>query len=322
MTINSQRSFRHFFLSIFFFDLFFLTLAFFVWAIRDQAVSTTGYYSMLLIVLILILGAIYVPYRYYKNAPNISINEESISFNKEKLNWTDLEEIEMTGKRPFKFMWERREGLMLKFKGITERYIFDDLYENTPAIKTFIQTITLGQQLPNSTNSVFSGDQSIESGKFVYYKSYQLFCIEGIALWLFCGGAFYAALRSIVEQGNKQMFWPPTLFILIFLPFLSTRMYYFGLSDKYLLVKNHNFFWIKKRYDLAGVKEVVFEQRNRMPVTLRIINNDFTSQAFPAATLWSKKWMQLKQDLENKNIKVRNECGVSYEPFEFKLFND
>jgi hypothetical protein len=30
--------------------------------------------------------------------------------------------------------------------------------------------------------------------------------------------------------------------------------------------------------------------------------------------------MELKQILEEKNIKVRNEC-VHYEPFEFKLYN-
>lgn len=29
----------------------------------------------------------------------------------------------------------------------------------------------------------------------------------------------------------------------------------------------------------------------------------------------------LKEDLEKKGIKVRNEC-VHYEPFEFKFFND
>jgi len=72
---------------------------------------------------------------------------------------------------------------------------------------------------------------------------------------------------------------------------------------------------------MTDIKEVVFEQRSKLPVTLRIINNDFTSKTYPATTLWSKTWLQLKADLESKGIKVRNEC-VYYEPFEFKFFND
>jgi hypothetical protein len=73
-------------------------------------------------------------------------------------------------------------------------------------------------------------------------------------------------------------------------------------------------------YRLSDIREVVFELPYKMPVSLRIITNDFESKLYPAATLWSKKWIELKDELEKKNIKVRNE-GVYYEPFEFKLFN-
>jgi hypothetical protein len=313
-------------------------MALLLWSIHDEALSEIGYIIMLLMVVVLVFGAFYTTIRYFKNAPSISVNEESIAFGKAVYYWRELENIEMTGKQPFKFMWEKREGVLLKFKGQAEHYIFDDMYENTPEIKLFIQTIIQGEQISNSLNphtfdnqstqgsSYNSSDNkpdvaSTEPTKFIYYKGYQLFCLEGIALWLFCGGAFYAALLGIFASDSKQSAWLPIIFILIFLPFFSARMYYFGLSEKYLLVKNHNFLWIKKRHELSHIREIVFEQKGKMPVTLRIICNDFTSKTYPAATLWSKTWMQLKADLEKKGIKVRNEC-VFYEPFEFKLFND
>jgi hypothetical protein len=83
----------------------------------------------------------------------------------------------------------------------------------------------------------------------------------------------------------------------------------FGVSDKYFIVRNPNLFWIKKIYRLDDIKEVVFEQQDsNMPYSLRIISVDFESDLYMAGTLRNKKWRQLQENLEDKNINVRNEC--------------
>jgi hypothetical protein len=130
--------------------------------------------------------------------------------------------------------------------------------------------------------------------------------------------ALFVLVKSLILIKIGQIVGSSIFGMFIFLLF-AFRLYYFGLSDDYLAIKLHNIFWFKKFYRLSDIREIVFETHPKMPVCLRVITNDFESKMYPASTIWSKKWMQLKEDLESKGIKVRNEC-VSYEPFEFKLF--
>ena len=90
-------------------------------------------------------------------------------------------------------------------------------------------------------------------------------------------------------------------------------MNYFELSDTFLLVRNHNLIWRKRFYRLSDIKEIVFEQPEKMPVCLRIVTNDFESKQYPAGTLWNKDWRALKKILTEKNIPVRNEASIGYE---------
>ena len=90
--------------------------------------------------------------------------------------------------------------------------------------------------------------------------------------------------------------------------FNSWLMHYFKVSDKYFVVKNHNFFWKTKAYLLSDIDEVVFETQGKMPNCLRVITKNFKSKMYPAGTLRNKTWLQLKDKLEQYHIKVRNEC--------------
>ncbi len=96
-------------------------------------------------------------------------------------------------------------------------------------------------------------------------------------------------------------------------------MYYLGLTESELIIKRNNSPWFSEIYQLVDIREIVYERPFKMPVCLRVITNTYESKVYPAGSLWDKTWMQLKEDLEKKGIKVRNEA-VSYQPFEFKLF--
>lgn len=318
--ITSIRHPVKFYLALVGFVSFWLVMALLIGTLHNQAISSLGNIVMLLASAGLAFMAVYTITSYYKNAPNIVVTPDTISLNNDTYYWKDLEKIEMTGKRSFRFLGERKEAMSLKFKGEKERYVFDDMYENSPAIKSFIAEIT-GNYLQSKESVTSAEIGKFNSGEIKFYKGYQLLCIDGIALWIFCAGALYSAVMIFIIPQKKTVLWMPVVFISFFLSVFSSRMYYFGLSDNQLFIRNHNFFWIKRMYRMTDIKEVVFEQRSKLPVTLRIINNDFTSKTYPATTLWSKTWLQLKADLESKGIKVRNEC-VYYEPFEFKFFND
>ncbi|HTD98653.1 MAG TPA: hypothetical protein VK668_05180 [Mucilaginibacter sp.] len=321
-TIISERHFFKFYISILLFALFWGLLSLATGVLSDQGTTLFGRIMMIAMSAGLAFMVFYTIFRYYKNAPRIVVNDNSIAFNSKVYYWRDLEKIEMTGKRPFKFMGERKEGVVLKFKGEKERYIFDDMYENTAQIKSFIQQVIIDKKpfdIISKSEIVFS---AIANEIPKYYKGLQFFCYEGAIIWFFILGFLYVLILSI---NTLNFEFSGALFVLTMpiVIILSFRMYYFGLSENYLVVRNHDFFWVKKFHQISNIKEVVFEQRHNMPVSLRVINNDFTSKLYPATTLGSKKWLALKADLESKGVKVRNEC-VYYEPFKFKFkfFND
>jgi hypothetical protein len=185
MTVTGQRSFRHFYLAIFLLNFYLLGLAFIVWCLRNEALSEIGYFIMILMAAILVFAAIYTAFRYYRNVPLISVDEESISLGNSIFYWKDLENIEMTGKRPFKFMWEQKEGMLLKFQGQKEMYIFDDLYENISEIKSFVETVAVDRVVPNEpipdSPPVRGEEPHLEKAR--YYKGFPLYSFEGIMLW-------------------------------------------------------------------------------------------------------------------------------------------
>lgn len=85
-------------------------------------------------------------------------------------------------------------------------------------------------------------------------------------------------------------------------------MHYFGVSEHYLIIRNHTLPWINRCFYLPNVKEVVFEQEGKRPYILRVITQDFKSKLYPAGTLRNTHWLNLKCELEKNNIPVRNEC--------------
>jgi hypothetical protein len=288
-----------------------------------EAFSLLGEIVLIIIGLLFAGIALYTIFNNYRNAPRIEVNNESIKFgHSETRYWKDLEKIEMTGKWPFDFWGNKKEGIFLKFNGEEERYIFDDMYLNMPAIKVYIAKIVLPKDSALSEPKIRDFTK-LSDGKFTFYDGRQLYSFNGIVLWSIILIFLVITTIDLFKNQDIATLLAATIISLLALILFSMKMKYFAVSDNCLLIKTHNFFWLKTIYGLIDVRELVFERgKDRSATTtLRIIFNDFTSATYPASTLWSKTWMQLKADLESKGIKVRNEC-VTYEPFEFKLFND
>lgn len=74
----------------------------------------------------------YGVYRYVKNAPTITIDDNFICFNDESFLLADIKYIELTGKQPFKYVGSfSMEAATLIFNSGEVKYIFDDMYANT-----------------------------------------------------------------------------------------------------------------------------------------------------------------------------------------------
>lgn len=128
----------------------------------------------------------------------------------------------------------------------------------------------------------------------MYYKGSQLLCAEGIIQWSFASFFWYCAIATVFQLKIQFAIFSILLVLFLFL-YLSKRMHYFGLSANYLIVKNQTKFWRLNAYSLSDIKEVVFEQQFKMPVAVRIINKDFESKLYPAASLWDETLARVKR---------------------------
>lgn len=314
---------RNYHLKKFYAAIFLLILSSIILMLYKEAFSLLGEIFLIALALLFAGIAVYTVFNNYRNSPKVEVNGDSITFNRKKIYyWKDLEKIEMTGKWPFDFWGNKKEGVFLKFKEEKELYIFDDMYFNMPAIKVYIEKIVLPKDSALSEPKTRDFTKPSD-GKFTFYDGRQLYSFNGIVLWSIISIFLVITTIDLFKNQDIATLLAATIISLLALILFSMKMKYFAVSDNCLLIKTHNFFWLKTIYGLIDVRELVFERgKDRSATTtLRIIFKDFTSATYPAATIWSKTWLQLKADLESKGINVRNEC-VTYEPFEFKFFND
>jgi hypothetical protein len=252
--------------------------------------------------------AVYSIIRYFKNSPKVVVDNRQISINDESYYWTEIAQIDLTGKRPFKYIFNfPLEGTMLTLKDGTVKYFFDDMYSNSWKVKSFIQQVIINgkESAEITTHKVDQIEIRLES--FEIFKGNQFTSFRGISLWGMIG--FFSFM--LLSKGNVPL-WRAIVFVGIFCSFWfflnSYLMDYFALSDKYFVVRNHNFIWKNNVYRIDDIKEIVFETRQKMPNCLRIITKDFRNKLYRAGTLRDKTWLDLKDKLELKGITVRNEC--------------
>jgi ABC-type multidrug transport system fused ATPase/permease subunit len=250
----------------------------------------------------------YSLYSFIKNAPKITLNKDYITFNKQTYSISDIKKVTLTGKRPFKYAIHfPMEAATLTFNDNERKYIFDDIYSNSWEIKSFLKQVVVDKkdfiELSNSTID----KNSLESDYYQTFKGNQFTSLRGISLWTVVGLFAYMIANN---KGPNTV--GLTLFFLGFSAFWFTfnsyLMHYFQVSDNFFVVRNHNFIWMKKAYNLSDIKEIVFETQGKTPNCLRVITKDFRNRLFPAGTLRDKNWFALKDQLESHKIKVRNEC--------------
>ena len=310
--VESKRSILKFYASIIFGLLFFITLGITILWIFDKELSKGDIKSKLYILPLVSLAsfylAFYTVYKYIRNAPSIKIDTQNITIGNESYSWLNLKKIDLTGKWNFPYLISMpMEAFCIQFNDGTTKIIFDDMYSNTWEIKTFIQKVIIDKKDFKPNNSVEANSDEIQFEKFETYKGNPFFSLRGLSLWIMIG--FFLTLLLL---GKKTPSTSAFIFFGLFGTFWfmihSYLMNYFKCSNKYFVVKNHNYLWKNKVFKLSEIKEIVFESHGKQPNCLRIITEDFRNKFYPAGTLKDSTWLELKRKLEKNNIVVRNEC--------------
>lgn len=250
----------------------------------------------------------YSLYRYIKNAPTITLDKDFINFNSQSFSIADIDKVELTGKRPFKYAINfPMEAATLKFMSGETKYIFDDMYSNSWEIKSFLKEVVIDKKEFLRIKIAPIDKNAADSDFYETFIGNQITSLRGISLWGLIGFFVYMVINSKKPATVGGVVFVSCFSIFWFFAF-SLQMHYFQVSDNYFLIRNHNLFWRKKAYNIADIKEVVFETQGKMPNCLRVITKDFRNKLYPAGTLRGKTWLALKDKLETYKITVRNEC--------------
>lgn len=310
--IVSKRHPYNFYFSIIFLALFYIALGSAIIFTYSRESSEGDVKEKTFFLLIMGIAcyslAVYSIYRYIKNAPIIILDEDFISFGNTTYALTDIKKVTLTGKRPFKYVGNLpMEAATITFRNNEIRYIFNDMYSNSWEFKYFLKQVVV-----DKNNYTQKKELSIESNEtiidtFEVFKGNQFTSFRGIILWVLIIVLIYAYFtNSIKNSYGGNIFLAGSGLFWFFLN--SYFMYYFKVSNSFFLIRNHNFFWVKKAYRISDIKEIVYETQGNMPNCLRIITKDYRDKLYPAGTLRDKDWLNLKTTLESHKIKVRNEC--------------
>jgi len=249
--------------------------------------------------------SIYTIVQYLKNSPTIIVDDKQISFNSTSYLWEEIETITLTGKQPYKYIINfPREGASFELKNGKLLYLYDHLYAGTGELKSFIKDIIIDKKEVVHSPSTVTGLEATEGKNTRIFKGNQFYTFRGISMWavnIFC-------IYIMIKFSNAALTVLP--FVALWSFICSRLMYYFSLSGKLLIIRNHNLFWIKHVYSLDNIEEIVFEIQVRGHIDsscLRIITKDYEDKLYTAETLSEIDWNSLAKALKSKKIKVRNE---------------
>ena len=240
-------------------------------------------------------------YIHTKKVKTVTIDEVSITFGKKIYALTDIKHIDYTGKRNFGEIYPEQNTLYILFFNNDKIIVYDRYYINSSSIKHYLENILKQNE---GKNVLIPSKKTFPVFTKTILKEYRggfwgitsmiiaLFLIAAVFFFLNRKGLIFAALISLAVAATLS----------------AAQCYYFVSDNSFLIVKSFVLPWYRKKIAFADIKEIILETRNRRPNGLSIITNDFKiSRIYYAATLYDRHWRELKHDLQEAGINIRDE---------------
>ena len=294
------------FISLFFIALGLIHLSFFL-DLYDGS-DTKNKVGMLIASIFFIGSAIILVERHFKNAPQIILRSKNFQIKDRVYAYEDIKKVIFSGKKPFKnFIIDTpMEGFTITLKDGTAIHLFNDMYENTHEIKSYLYQVVKKKQAYKPIQIAKINPQNIAQEPSLKFKSSALTSWRCLILWIVLACMVYLILFKSSWSINALVF--VTLVTGFSLLFLVAITHYFKLTPKVLIIKNQTFPWRVRAFNYSDIKEVIIEQNSKghSPVRLTITTIDFKSRYYCAASLKNSQWHLLIKKLKSKKIKIRD----------------
>ena len=242
---------------------------------------------------------------YRKNSPKIIIEKDKIEIGNRYYFPHEIENIVFTGKRNLGS--NPMESMLIQFKSGKKIVIFDNMYSNISEIKQLLEQVILNEQEYNPIKIKKVSKNDIRFEKEEKFKGPLFLSFSGIFLYGFIGFFIFLILTGDRNQPLINSIIAVGVWMIFLYSFLAWQMDYFGLKRNFLIIRNHNHPITVKVYRLSDIREVVFEQKGRLPNCMRVITVDYKKKLHFSQTLRKKTWIEMKKRLEESGVKVRDE---------------
>ncbi|HKZ66405.1 MAG TPA: hypothetical protein VJ111_08630 [Chitinophagaceae bacterium] len=268
------------------------------------------------------MGVVYTGYSILK-VPKIIIDQNFIAFKSpfkaDSISWGQIRSISLTGKRDRGFMLDSAEVSILHLNDGKEIIIWASFYKNICEIRTILEKVNTlikeNKPLTGNINLAFTNhylrpltNPLASSSQFIKYAGNPHTSFNGLLFY------FLAAFIISIPFTSTKPFSPIAFVLLtpILMMYLGLghQLHYFLISEDTLVVKNHFWLWKKHIYNLEEIREIIFEKPGRWTKSVRIITHDFREKLYPAGSLRSRNWKELKIKLGELNIVVRNDSSI------------
>lgn len=267
-----------------------VVLAGFLKEIHREHVNA-GAYFLPVVMLGFIGGGIYFIRAAMKRSPPMQVDEKGISFGTEYYSWTDLTDIELTGKGNPAWYLPYTDTMTLEFAGGIEKHIYGMVYKNSREVKAFIKYVVVDKvDMPvNLVQPVENSDISDQA--FTMISGSFLLNIHVLSYMAIIVMLVYFAYRD----GD---YLPAILLCGLVLIGLFSQGYYFKVSQKYFVIKNHLLPGYHKAFLIDDILDVYFETHSRAPCRLWLVTKDFKVRVYPSATLTANNRRALREILD------------------------
>ncbi len=262
---------------------------------------------------VVIIGCFFMLYytwkRYMHSVPIVVCDGQHIYFNNQRHAVSDISKISFSGKFPFKYFRSyMMEGMRIDFNDGSVRILFDDYHSNLGELKCFLNEIISNEkrQLLKGEIEQANNSSGVLLNQTVVIYRHHILSFTGLVFYFFLAFVLMC-IHFVMERNQYDLLIMAGVgsFTLIA---LSHQFHYFMLEESWFIVRNSLWFWRKKLFNLSNIKEVVFETAANGVTSARVITNDFDSHAFPAVPLREKDWTRLAQELELRQVTVRDDA--------------
>ncbi len=270
---------------------------------------------MVLVAVIVVALEIFIVVSLSKNYQKFVISDKGITVKSESYRWSDICEVESTGKYPWANSYT--EAIKIVLNNSRRVFIPIDTFSNHAEICQAIEHIKLqikGGEQPSLSSFIYEPQSQVkhyvEDRKLVKYGKSHILSVNGLMFVFFVWVAFkcaslfvkFYATSSFSYLFSVGYFVPMTLMVA---GAMVVGMFYFELSDTHLVVRNPLLPLYKRGYPLSDILATDSEIHFRVPKGLRVVTRQYDSTLFHASTLSSTEWQEMFTDLRRRGVDTR-----------------